>query len=67
MKRIAFFILSLAVFSACNDKETDLNKDISVQVSVQEITSKSIEKFISTTGTVNPIKTSPAIPLKSSS
>lgn len=57
MKRIAFFILSLAVFSACNDRETDLNKDIAVQVSVQEITSKSIEKFISTTGTVNPIKT----------
>ncbi len=57
MKRIAFFILSLAVFSACNDNETDLNKDIAVQVSVQEITSKSIEKFISTTGTVNPIKT----------
>lgn len=57
MKRIAFFILSIAIFSACNERETDLNKDIAVQVSVQEITSKSIEKFITTTGTVNPIKT----------
>ena len=57
MKRIAFLFLSIAMFSACNDRETDLNKDIAVQVSVQEIKSKSIEKFISTTGTVNPIKT----------
>lgn len=57
MKQIAFFILSIAIFSACNQRETDLNKDIAVQVSVQEITSRNIEKFISTTGTVNPIKT----------
>jgi len=57
MKRIALLVLSIALFSACNENETDLNKDIAVQVSVQEITPKSIEKFISTTGTVNPIKT----------
>jgi len=57
MKRIALFILSVALFSACNEREKDLNKDIAVQVSVQEITPKRIEKFISTTGTVNPIKT----------
>ncbi len=57
MKQIAFFILSLTIFSACNNKETDLNKDIAVQVSVKAVSLKSIEKFISTTGTVNPIKT----------
>ena len=57
MKRIAFFILSIAILSACNDKETDLNKDIAVQVSVKEITSQNIEQFVSTTGTVNPVKT----------
>jgi len=57
MKRIAFFILSIAILSACNNKETDLNKDIAVQVSVKEITSQNIEQFVSTTGTVNPVKT----------
>lgn len=57
MKPIAFFILALTILSSCNEKETDLTKDIAVQVSVQEIVPKSIEKFISTTGTVNPIKT----------
>ncbi|RZT92389.1 RND family efflux transporter MFP subunit [Ancylomarina subtilis] len=57
MKRIAFLILSLAILLACNDKATDLNKDIAVQVSVKEVATKSIEKFISTTGTVNPVKT----------
>jgi len=57
MKRIAFIIISLALFTACNEKDTELNKDISVQVSVEEIVPKGIEKYISTTGTVNPIKT----------
>lgn len=57
MKQIAIFILSLSLFASCTDKATDLNKDIAVQVSVKEVASKSIEKFISTTGTVNPIKT----------
>ncbi len=57
MKRIALLIFSIAILSACKDKSTDLNKDIAVQVSVKEITTKSIQKFISTTGTVNPVKT----------
>lgn len=57
MKRIAILILSISLFTACNDTDTELNKDIAVQVSVKEITTQSIEKFISTTGTVNPIKT----------
>ena len=57
MKRIAILILSITLFSACNDTDTDLNKDIAVQVSVKEIATQRIEKFISTTGTVNPIKT----------
>ena len=57
MKRIIYIILGTILLSACKDKETDLTKDIAVQVSVQEINPKSIEKFISTTGTVNPVKT----------
>ncbi|MFA8435794.1 MAG: efflux RND transporter periplasmic adaptor subunit [Marinifilaceae bacterium] len=57
MKRLLFVILSTAVMTACNQKETDLSKDISVPVSVLELQPKTIEKYISTTGTVNPVKT----------
>ena len=57
MKRFAFLLLGTALFASCDDNKADLNKDIAVQVSVQEIVPKSIEKYISTTGTVEPIKT----------
>ncbi|NOU61076.1 efflux RND transporter periplasmic adaptor subunit [Marinifilum sp. JC070] len=57
MKRFAFLLLGAALFASCDDNKADLNKDIAVQVSVQEIVPKSIEKYISTTGTVEPIKT----------
>lgn len=57
MKRLTFLLLGATLFAACDDKKADLNKDIAVQVSVEEITPKSIEKYISTTGTVEPIKT----------
>ncbi|WP_083464635.1 efflux RND transporter periplasmic adaptor subunit [Marinifilum fragile] len=57
MKRLAFLLLGATLFASCDDKKADLNKDIAVQVSVKEIAPKSIEKYISTTGTVEPIKT----------
>ena len=56
MKKILTILLFAVVFTSCNDEEEDLNKDISVPVSVMEIQLKSIEKYISTTGTVNPLK-----------
>ena len=57
MKRLTFLLLGATLFASCDDKKADLNKDIAVQVSVEEIVPKSIEKYISTTGTVEPIKT----------
>ncbi len=56
MKKIATLILIACLFMACNENAPDLNKDISVPVSVMEVKPKSIEKYISTTGTVNPEK-----------
>ncbi len=56
MKKILIVIVILSAFVACNEEEKDLNKDISVPVSVIDVKLKSIKKYISTTGTVNPVK-----------
>lgn len=56
MKRLLVFLVAIAVLSSCNNEERDLNKDISVPVSVLELKPQSIEKYISTTGTVKPLK-----------
>lgn len=44
------------VLASCGDQSKDLNKDISVPVSVTELLPGSLEEYISTTGTVNPLK-----------
>lgn len=56
MKRIAIILLVTTIMVSCNDDSKELNKDISVPVSVMEITPGSLEEYISTTGTVNPLK-----------
>jgi len=56
MKKLIVFIVAVAVFSACNKEEKELNKDISVPVSVMDVKLKSIKKYIETTGTVYPVK-----------
>ncbi|OQX75162.1 MAG: hypothetical protein B6D64_12190 [Bacteroidetes bacterium 4484_276] len=56
MKKILTLLLIAAILMACNENPTELNKDISVPVSVIEVKPKSIEKYISTTGTVTPVK-----------
>ena len=56
MKKIITLIIAVAVIASCNNEEKDLNKDISVPVSVVDLKLQSIEKYIETTGTVNPIK-----------
>jgi len=56
MKHLLKIVLIAFIFTACNENEEDLNKDISIPVSVMDIQLKSIEKYISTTGTVNPYK-----------
>jgi len=56
MKRALIIILLGIILTSCKDNSTELNKDISVPVSVMEIKASSIERYISTTGTVKPIK-----------
>ena len=56
MKRLIIFLTAIVVLSSCNNDERDLNKDVSVPVSVMEIKPQSIEKYISTTATVKPMK-----------
>lgn len=56
MKKLITLVIAVALFASCNNDEKELNKDISVPVSVMDLELKSIEKFIETTGTVNPIK-----------
>lgn len=57
MRQIAIILLlTTFVFASCDDESKDLNKDISVPVSVTEIVPGSLEEYISTTGTVIPVK-----------
>lgn len=56
MKRLITLIIAVTVLASCNNEEKDLNKDISVPVSVIDLKLQSIEKYIETTGTVNPVK-----------
>jgi RND family efflux transporter MFP subunit len=56
MKKIIMLIIIASVLMACNENAPDLNKDISVPVSVMAVKPKSIEKYFSTTGTVIPLK-----------
>ncbi|MFA5646672.1 MAG: efflux RND transporter periplasmic adaptor subunit [Bacteroidales bacterium] len=56
MKKLLTIILSAALLASCSSKDSDLSKDISVPVSVIDIQLQPIEKFIETTGNVNPVK-----------
>jgi RND family efflux transporter MFP subunit len=58
MKRLVTLIITISILASCNNEETDLNKDISIPVSVEDIKLQPIEKYIETTGTVNPVKES---------
>lgn len=44
------------MLASCNNTDKELSKDISVPVSVMDVKLKSIERYIETTGNVNPIK-----------
>lgn len=56
MKKLITCIIAVTILASCNNEEKDLNKDISVPVSVMDLNLQSIEKYIETTGTVNPLK-----------
>ncbi len=55
--RITAFILSIgAALVACNNEREDLTSEVSIPVSVKEVGVGSIEQYITTTGTVNPVQ-----------
>ncbi len=55
MKKSIFIIaVSLMIFSACRNQDQNLNADVEIPVSVDDIKLKSIEEFINTTGTAFP-------------
>lgn len=56
MKQLAFILLISIALASCDDEIKDLNKEISIPVSVLELVPGSLEEYISTTGTVNPLK-----------
>ena len=56
MKQIAIILLMTFILASCDDEIKDLNKDISVPVSVLELIPGSLEEYISTNGTVKPLK-----------
>ena len=55
MKRNIFIIaVAIIVFTGCRNQEQNLNADVEIPVSVDNIKLKSIEEFINTTGTAFP-------------
>jgi membrane fusion protein, multidrug efflux system len=56
MKKPLPLMLLVILTLACNRKQQDLGKDISVPVTVQVIQPRSIEKYIEITGSVKPVK-----------
>jgi RND family efflux transporter MFP subunit len=54
MKKIIFVIATIIAFISCRNQEQNLNADVEVPVSVENIKLKSIEEFINTTGTAFP-------------
>lgn len=53
--RFIFLAFITLIIAACNNQDTGLEADVEIPVSVEDIKLKSIEEFISTTGTVYPV------------
>lgn len=56
MNKITIYTALLLLAASCGNQGNDLNKEISVPVSVMDISPRSIERFIETTGNVFPVK-----------
>ena len=55
MKKCIFLIaVSIVILTGCRNKEQNLNADVEIPVSAENIKLKSIEEFINTTGTAIP-------------
>jgi membrane fusion protein (multidrug efflux system) len=55
VKKLIFLVMIVTLISSCGGDDADIDTEISVPVSVQEIASGSIEQFITATGTVKSI------------
>jgi len=56
MKKILLLLcLSIVLLAGCRNQETNLDADVEIPVSVEDIILKPIEEFVSTTGTVYPV------------
>jgi len=53
-KSIFITVVAIAVLTSCRNQEQNLNADVEIPVSVENIKFKSIEEFINTTGTAFP-------------
>jgi membrane fusion protein, multidrug efflux system len=56
MKNCFFIPFIVSIFLSCNQDQEDMNNDVAAPVSVSEILPKSIEKYISASGSVYPVK-----------
>jgi len=56
MKKIVAFLITALIITACNRKQEDLGKDITIPVTVANVKPGTIEKFIDITGAVKPVK-----------
>ena len=53
--KLIYPIFIVLLLAACNNRDTALEADVEIPVSVEDIKLKSIEEFVSTTGTVYPV------------
>lgn len=56
MKRLIFVLSIPVILLGCSNPQTQVNTDIEVPVSVEEVNLKTIEEYVVTTGTVNASK-----------
>ncbi len=56
MKNKVILFLTLLLVISCNNKQDELDKDISLPVSVLDVKPQGIEKYVEVTGNVEPLK-----------
>jgi len=56
MKKLYVILLSITSLAACTISQDELNKDVSVPVTVMELQPQSIQKYIEINGSVKPVK-----------
>ncbi len=53
--KLIYLLFFALVFAGCNNQDPGLEADVEIPVSVEDIKLKSIEEFVSTTGTIYPV------------